>query len=128
MKPIWRYLTTGDLLLLVTLTLLGLAALVWVLTLPVGTQLVVSDGERILYTADLDTPRELEVAGPLGTTRLTVDERGVRVMDSPCPLKICMGMGPIRLSSELIACVPNRILVRIEGVAKDGANYDLLSR
>ncbi|PLX86074.1 MAG: hypothetical protein C0614_04005 [Desulfuromonas sp.] len=128
MKPIWRYLTTGDLILVVTLALLGLSGLAWVLALPAGARLVVSDGESIIYTAGLDTPGEMDVTGPLGITRLAVDERGVRVLGSPCPLKICMGMGPIRHSNELIACIPNRILVRIEGVSKDGPDYDLLSR
>jgi len=128
MKPVWRYLTAGDLVLVAILTLVGVAGLIWVLALPVGARLVVSDGERILYTAALDAPGEMEVDGPLGITKLAVDEQGVRVVDSPCPLKICMGMGPIRHSNELIACIPNRILVRIERDSTDGPDYDLLSR
>jgi hypothetical protein len=39
-----------------------------------------------------------------------------------------MGMGEIARHGELLACVPNHLLVRIEGGEERDGDYDLLSR
>lgn len=128
MKPVWTYMTGGDWLLVAVLVLVGLAGLGWVFNAPRGERVVVSRGDRVLYLAGFETPAEIMIAGPLGTTRLAIAPTGVRVLDSPCPQKLCMGMGPARHQGELIACVPNRLLIRVEGGPQEEADYDLLSR
>jgi hypothetical protein len=89
---------------------------------------LVSDGSHVVFAAPLDAPREVDLAGPLGTTRLVITADGARITASPCALKACMGMGPARRPGDLLACLPNRILVEIEGDREEGAPYDLLSR
>lgn len=128
MKRPWHYLTWGDTVVVAALTLAGLLGLLWLFAAPPGRRVVVSDGERVVYVARLEQPATVDLAGPLGTTRLVIDEAGARITAAPCPLKICMGMGPARRSGDLIACVPNRILVRIEGGRQEDDAYDLLSR
>jgi len=39
----------------------------------------------------------------------------VRIEASHCPQKICVHSGAIRRSGELLVCVPNRVVVRING-------------
>lgn len=92
-----------------------------------GQQVVVELDNRIVYKAPLDSERQFAVEGPLGPTRLEIAAGAIRVVSSPCPQKICIGLGKARNRGDLLACVPNRILVRIEG-ERDGADYDLLSR
>lgn len=93
-----------------------------------GQRVVVSSGEKILFVAPLDQDRVVDVPGPLGSTRLQIAGGGVRVLSSPCPKKICIGMGEARNRGDLLACVPNRVVIRIEGGADQKGSYDLLSR
>jgi len=123
-----RGMTPADLLLTGVLLLVALAGVVRLVTAPAGARVIVSNGDQILYTASLDTPREVELEGPLGITHLKIEEGGVRIADSPCPLKICMGMGKVSRDGALLACLPNRILVEVVGPPGEEGAYDLLSR
>ena len=93
-----------------------------------GSELLIYSGERLIYKLPLTEDRELELTGPLGVTLLEVADRSVRVVSSPCRDKTCMRMGHIEHAGELLACVPNRIVVRIAGPASAETEYDLLSR
>ncbi len=128
MKLPWSYMTVGDWLVITVLIVFAVAGMAWVAGAPVGSRLVVSDGDRICFTATLDQHRTVELEGPLGRTRLVIDNQGARITGSPCPRKSCMTMGPARQTGDLLACVPNRILVRIDGERKKDSPYDLLSR
>lgn len=119
---------TADRLVVLGLLLAALAGSAWLATAPPGQRVLVSDGNRVVFAAPLDTPREVDLAGPLGTTRLLITTDGARIAASPCVLKACMGMGPARRPGDLLACLPNRILVQIEGDRAGAAPYDLLSR
>ncbi len=121
-------MTGGDWLVIVPLLCAALAGVVWVAAAPGGTRVVVTSGGQTCFTAPLDQPRSVDIEGPLGPTHLVIDEQGVRITGSPCPRKICLSMGPARHTGDLIACVPNRILVRIESSGGEEAPYDLLSR
>jgi len=89
---------------------------------------VVSSGDRVVFVAPLNQKRQVAIAGPLGMTRLQIANGGVRVLSSPCPKKICIGMGEARNSGDLLACVPNRLVIRVEGGVQKKGGYDLLSR
>lgn len=70
-----------------------------------------------LYPIDED--RNVAVAGPLGDTVVAIRDGAAQVLRSPCPHKICISMGQIRDSGEWIACLPNRVFIRIEGGEPD---------
>lgn len=121
-------MTRGDLLiigLLLTMALTGIALLA---TTPAGTRVIVTSGDQTCFVAELDQSHSVDLEGPLGKTHLVVDSKGVQITGSPCPRKICLSMGPARQTGDLLACVPNQILVRIENPAGHEALYDLLSR
>lgn len=63
--------------------------------------------------------RIVEVEGPLGSTRIVLQEDGVRIASSPCPDKLCIHMGAIRKPGQWIACLPNQVFVRILGREKE---------
>jgi len=121
-------LTPFDRKLVLLLTLTVLVTFLLPLGQGKGERVVVSSGEQILFVAPLDQERRVEIPGPLGTTRLQIARGGVRVLSSPCPKKICIGMGEARHSGDLLAYVPNRVVVRIEGGTEKKKSYDLLSR
>ena len=74
----------------------------------------------------LDTKKTVAVSGPLGITHVVLDGGGVYIHDSPCKEKICVNMGRISTVGSWVACLPNRVFVRIEGTAQkevDGVAY-----
>ena len=113
---------------LVLLTLAGTVVSLYLsLGRPVGRQVVVYLDEKIVFAGPLDQTRTIPVEGPLGETRIEIGHGKARVLSSPCPRKICIGMGAVGHSGDLLACVPNHVTLRIEG-EKDDRGYDLLSR
>ena len=67
---------------------------------------------------NLNSNRELYIDGPLGKTKIIIQNNSVYVQSSPCPEKICIKSGTIHNSGEWIACLPNGILITIEGDEK----------
>ncbi len=54
-----------------------------------------------------------------GSNILVVENGEAWVSEANCPDKVCMGMGKISRNGEFIACLPNRLLVVVEGAAED---------
>lgn len=77
-----------------------------------GLEIVSAAGTR---SEPLAGPRDLAVAGPLGATAVRVEPDGARVTDSPCPQRLCVAAGKISRPGEVVACLPNRIALRITG-------------
>jgi hypothetical protein len=128
-RAVWlQRLTPFDRKLVLLLLLVVLLTFLFPLRQGLGERVVVSSGAQIRFVAPLDQDQQFELSGPLGMTRLQIGGGGVRVLSSPCPKKICIGMGEARHSGDLLACVPNRLVIRIEGGAPPKESYDLLSR
>jgi hypothetical protein len=131
LKGAWRRTRPLDRLLVALLLILCGVLLVWLRPGPPGSRVVVEREGKVIFTAPLDEERTVELAGRLGSTRLAIRHGSVCILDSPCPRKICIGMGSITRTGELLACVPNGLLVRIDGgpgAQNSKPAYDLLSR
>jgi len=74
---------------------------------------------------ELNEDRVVEVEGPLGITKVIIEDGEVWVENSPCREKICMRMGRIKRTGDQLICIPNRVVVEIEG---DIAYIDAVSR
>lgn len=61
-----------------------------------------------------------EAEGELGPTEITLDHEGARITVAPCAGQRCVRSGAHRHVGDLIACVPNRILVAIRGSDASG--------
>ncbi|MBR0161616.1 MAG: NusG domain II-containing protein [Oscillospiraceae bacterium] len=57
-----------------------------------------------------------------GTNILVIADGEAWVSEADCPDKICMGMGKISRNGEFIACLPNRVLIVIEGGEETGVD------
>ena len=80
-----------------------------------GTFVSISVDGNLLYRLPLNRDKSITVAGPIGQTTILIQNRHVWIEEAPCPHKICMRMGKIRFAKETIVCIPNRLLIRIEG-------------
>jgi len=71
--------------------------------------------------------RRIEVPGPLGITAVEVGPEGAAVRSSPCQNQICVRAGRITRPGEVVACVPNRVALRLAGEG-DRSAVDAVSR
>ena len=60
-----------------------------------------------------------------GSNLLVISGGEAWVSEANCPDKVCMGMGKISRSGEFIACLPNRLIITVEG--GDGAAPDAVT-
>ena len=50
-----------------------------------------------------------------GSNTLVIENGEAWVSEANCPDKLCMGFGKISKNGEIIVCLPNRLIVMIEG-------------
>lgn len=93
-----------------------------------GERIIVEQQGKIIFQAPLNEARTATFAGPLGETVLAIADGGARIVASSCPHRICQASGTVRRSGELLACIPNRLLLRVAGQPHAEGAYDLLSR
>lgn len=129
MNQLWARMLAGDRLVVLLLLAVCTGLILLQLGREPGRTVVAEVDGKVVFTAPLDSARRVDLTGPLGKTELQIAAGEARILASPCPNKICIGMGAVSRSGELLACVPNRLLVRIEGGnASAERSYDLLSR
>jgi hypothetical protein len=58
--------------------------------------------------------RAMTLAGPVGRTVVEFGEEGVRVTEASCRHRICQLQGGVGHVGGVIACAPNRLLLRVE--------------
>ncbi|OHB28652.1 MAG: hypothetical protein A2X84_06280 [Desulfuromonadaceae bacterium GWC2_58_13] len=123
-----RRMTWLDRVIVLILLLAAGAAFVLLGNAPRGARVVVEQRGRVIFSAPLAVDRTTTLTGPLGDTLLEIRDRQACITSSPCPHKVCIGMGRIAHRGELLACVPNELLVRIEGEQNEEPSHDLISR
>lgn len=79
-------------------------------------------GKVLLATYPLplagEPAKSFKIEGELGSAEILLDADGVRMASSPCSAQRCVYSGAHRHAGDMIACVPNRILITIRGSAK----------
>jgi hypothetical protein len=85
-----------------------------------GRPNVVLKGVGGEWVYPLDANRELKVSGPLGDTIVEIRDKAAFIENSPCPNKTCIAAGSISRPGQWLACLPNQVIVRIEGGSAEG--------
>lgn len=128
MRDTLHILTLGDALLIGGLLICALMSLFFFPSLrPPGAQAIIEAEGDLHQRFDLSTDQIIPVFGPLGETVVEINDGRVRVKESPCPHKICVQMGFRDKKGDVIACIPNRVIVRIVGDER-GKEVDGLTR
>ena len=121
-------MTAGDSILLIFIIFFALLFFLiiprWVL--PGGKVLEIRAGDKLIGRYSLNKDNVIKVSGRLGTTSVVIDKGRARIDSSPCPNKICCGMGEIGSHGGLLVCVPNEIIVGIAGERAE--DLDAVSR
>ncbi|RMF57105.1 MAG: NusG domain II-containing protein [Calditrichaeota bacterium] len=120
MRQSWRrvlaLLTVGDKILILLLATSSLFSVYFVrpVSTPGSVVRVEVQGKEVLHKR-LDRDTVFRVTGPAGQTRIEIRGGHVRVLDSDCPQKLCVRQGRISHPGRAIICVPNRVMIWIEG-------------
>ena len=103
-------------MLIGVLLALSLASLYGIrLIIPRGAVAVVEVDGRSVCRLDLSVDTHRTIRGPLGETIIQIRAGRIRIADSCCPHRICVRTGWVEQAGRMIVCVPNRVMVRIEG-------------
>ena len=73
------------------------------------------DGQSGQWEYPLGQDRDIRIQGPLGTTIVHIEGGKAAITDSPCPNKTCILAGSIYRSGQWVACLPNKVFVRLVG-------------
>jgi len=76
---------------------------------------VLIEGHGRKWVFPLDAEETVAVPGPLGNTIVRIHGSRAWVESSPCDNQICVTAGYLQRRGEFAACLPNIVLVMIEG-------------
>lgn len=115
----------GDWLVLVLSTLLigALYGHFWSAA-PAAVAAVVHSDHSARQVVDLASDATLRVDGPLGETEVEISGGRARIAASPCSDKFCVHYGWLDHAGEVIACVPNRVVMQLAGADQ---RYDAIN-
>jgi hypothetical protein len=80
--------------------------------------MIEGSGKQWIYPLNAD--QRIEVPGPIGITVVRIHQGAVRVEKSPCKNQICVLAGDIHKTGDWLACLPNKVIVRITGSREEG--------
>ncbi len=97
-----------------------------VLFSPQGDETIVIEQNGKVYASyqksALQTEKTIEIQTEYGYHRLVLSSDGVRVVETDCPDKLCMG--EIQKAGDVLICPPNRLVIKICGAEEvDGVAY-----
>jgi hypothetical protein len=90
-----------------------------------GQNTVKLKGESGAWVFPLDAEETVEVPGPLGITVVEVRGGRARVLSSPCQNQTCIAAGAIHSHGQWVACLPNLVLLSVEGRGGDSGGADV---
>ena len=82
---------------------------------PQDTIQVLIEGRNSKWIYPMNAEETVCVNGPLGITVIRLHENKAWVESSPCHNQICVAAGNLHRRGEFAACLPNRVLLAIEG-------------
>ena len=90
-----------------------------------AAKLQLRQGNQIVATLSLNQDRLIDVAGPLGVSKIEIKQGKVRFLSSPCANQYCVHQGWLHHAGQAAICLPNRVSLELLGTQKsyDSLNY-----
>lgn len=102
-------------LLLLVFIISSIMIIISIVSKQEGGQALIYHNHQIIQTIDLNIDNTYQVKGDLGTVKVEVKDRKIRVIEENSPYHLCSKQGYISSSNETIICMPNRIMIEIIG-------------
>ena len=105
---------------LLLIGLIALACVAGLVTLSLhrqsGAMVQITQDGQVVGTYSLQQPRTLRYESQDGGYNIVVIADGkVRVSEASCPDQVCVGQGWISDGTVPVVCLPNRLVIQIEG-------------
>lgn len=81
------------------------------------TVVISQDGVRTSYP--LFEPRTIRIEGKEGYNVVEIGEKGVFVSEADCPDQICVQEGIKSGGSDVIICLPHKLIISLEGAQEE---------
>ena len=90
-----------------------------------AAKIQIRQGNQIVATLSLNQDRLMDVAGPLGVSKIEIKQGKVRFLSSPCTNQYCVHQGWLNHAGQAAICLPNRVSLELLGTQKsyDSLNY-----
>lgn len=116
----------GDLLLVSIFLILSISGLFLRPAVKGGSKVSISVNNQVVQALSLMTDSTVTVNGNLGPVIIRISSGSVRVEASECPHQYCIREGRIHRDGEMLVCLPNRVVVRVE--SEDASGMDGISQ
>ena len=105
---------------IILIALVLLLVLLWFLLTPEAenTLAVITVDGKVCKTVDLKSAKDEKIQ--IGNMLIYADNGEIWVSCSDCPDGLCENTGKIKRAGQIIACVPNKVVITIKGVEADG--------
>lgn len=87
---------------------------------PIDTTNLIVNAPDGQYMYDLSKPQTVEIRGNIGVSVLEITDGTARFVTSPCDNKTCVAHGFLSGGYDFAACLPNGVMIMIEGTDDDG--------
>lgn len=112
----------GDIFILIIIITAGIFITVKH-TSPNSGKVVVSAANK-KYEYSLSQDGTYIVPGLLGNTAFEIKNSKVRIIESPCPNKTCIGMG----WTDMVICLPNQVYISITEDKTKSGDFDAITK
>lgn len=86
----------------------------------------ITDADASVQRMSLAQDATLTVTSSAGTNVVEVSAGAVRVTEASCPNHDCVAQGQVSEVGQQIVCLPNKLVVSIEGETDDGQAFDVV--
>ena len=120
----------ADIVLFILILVFGLAVSWWSLTTNTsGDKAIVTVDGELYGTYSLAQDQTIEVAQKDGhTNHITIKDGMVSMAYSTCKNQVCVNAGAISETRDSIVCLPNKVMIEIQGSAKnEGGGVDVIT-
>ena len=93
---------------------------------PQGNSQILIRGQGSEWTFPVDSSETVVVEGFLGKTIVRIENNQTWVESSPCFNQTCVASGVITRQGQWAACLPNNVLLMIQGIKDD--DFDAVAR
>lgn len=114
--------TLGDKILIVSFIFLNIFLFLKIGLGTTGDWVTIEVDQKEISRYPLSEDRMIPVKGRLGITEVSIEKGKARIRHSPCTNKICIKSGDIQYADRLIACIPNRVVIRVIGKSQRGVD------
>jgi hypothetical protein len=83
-----------------------------------GARVKIKYDQHLVKTVSLNADQEIHVNGALGESVVEIKDQQVRFRSSPCSSQLCVLHGWMHQAGEVMACLPNRVIIEVIGKDK----------